>query len=128
MRTLVFDELTFSAAHYIPDHPKCSRLHGHTYFIKDLEVQCQEFVDIGSIKETIKRLDHVILIPERHIEIWESIIENYSAFLVVFFPIKDTPTVEDISVELAKLLKQLKGVVDVSFELYEGPNQGVAYP
>ncbi|MGB9372190.1 MAG: 6-carboxytetrahydropterin synthase, partial [Halobacteriota archaeon] len=24
-------KLRFSACHFIPDHPKCGRLHGHTY-------------------------------------------------------------------------------------------------
>jgi hypothetical protein len=38
---------------------------------------------------------------------------------------EDIATVENIIVQMAKELKALKNVEDVSLEVFEGPNQGV---
>ncbi len=64
-------KLRFSACHFIPNHPKCGCLHGHTYAISvRLEgEQVGEFIiDFEKVKtivnELLDRLDHRVLIAE----------------------------------------------------------------
>ena len=52
----------FNAAHFLPGHPKCGVLHGHTWKV---EVQIEStdlvdnmIVDFANIKDEINRLDH----------------------------------------------------------------------
>jgi 6-pyruvoyltetrahydropterin/6-carboxytetrahydropterin synthase len=63
--------LRFSACHFIPDHPKCGRLHGHTYAVSvRIEgSQAGEFIiDFEEVKnivmEICDRLDHRILVAK----------------------------------------------------------------
>lgn len=65
-------KLRFSACHFIPDHPKCGCLHGHTYAISvRIEGgQKGEFIiDFEIIKGIVNRicdhLDHRVLIAEK---------------------------------------------------------------
>lgn len=63
-------EVTFCAAHYLPDHPKCSVLHGHTWRVEvnyyDVVNSRNNYtppsgilVDFGRIKQLIKdQFDH----------------------------------------------------------------------
>ncbi|NHK30302.1 MAG: 6-pyruvoyl tetrahydropterin synthase family protein [Asgard group archaeon] len=63
----------FASAHFIIDHEKCGRLHGHNYFIKvkiDGQLNADHMVlDYGILKEELKKLtkplDHKVLIPEK---------------------------------------------------------------
>ena len=63
----------FASAHFIIDHEKCGRLHGHNYFIKvkiSGEINEQHMVlDYGIIKEELRKLvkplDHKVLIPTK---------------------------------------------------------------
>jgi len=70
MKTTVFKDFKFSAAHYlkIPDHP-CSVMHGHNYRVR---IECSGqvntlgmVVDFSEIKKRIdpiiKKLDHSVL-------------------------------------------------------------------
>ncbi|MDF1557682.1 MAG: 6-pyruvoyl tetrahydropterin synthase family protein [ANME-2 cluster archaeon] len=64
-------KLRFSASHLIPDHPKCGRLHGHTYAIsvRVEGTQAGEFIiDFMELKnivnEICNRLDHRILVAK----------------------------------------------------------------
>jgi 6-pyruvoyltetrahydropterin/6-carboxytetrahydropterin synthase len=70
MKTTVFKDFTFSAAHYlkIPDHP-CSVMHGHNYKVR---IECfgrvnelGMVIDFSEIKKRIdpiiKKLDHSVL-------------------------------------------------------------------
>ncbi len=61
---------TFDSAHFIPGHPKCGRLHGHTYTVK--VILCGQLdktrapgylVDYGEIKRIVGELDHRLLVP-----------------------------------------------------------------
>ena len=64
---------TFSACHLIPDHPKCGRLHGHTYTVNlKIEGKVNEngmVLDFGVVKGALRsvldELDHKIIIPDR---------------------------------------------------------------
>jgi 6-pyruvoyltetrahydropterin/6-carboxytetrahydropterin synthase len=76
VRTLRFDgwklNIHFSAAHCIPFHEKCERLHGHQYAIH-LEVEGELDPETGwvidftplkrSLKEVAGELDHRVLVP-----------------------------------------------------------------
>ncbi|MCK4811249.1 MAG: 6-carboxytetrahydropterin synthase [Methanosarcinales archaeon] len=64
-------KLRFSACHLIPDHPKCGRLHGHTYAVnvRAHGRRTGEFIiDFELLKEMIaqicSRFDHHIMIAE----------------------------------------------------------------
>lgn len=64
-------KLRFSACHLIPDHPKCGRLHGHTYAVSvriEGSQAGQFIIDFEDIKriviEICERLDHRILLAK----------------------------------------------------------------
>ncbi len=74
MYGLVIDDrrLNFSSSHFIIEHDKCERLHGHNYGVKveleaDLDTR-RMVVDFKEAKDLIAavcdRLDHRILIPK----------------------------------------------------------------
>jgi 6-pyruvoyltetrahydropterin/6-carboxytetrahydropterin synthase len=64
----------FSAAHTIPGHPKCGRVHGHNYEVTII-LSGDKLDDMGMlvdysemdrlIKPTIDAMDHKFLLPER---------------------------------------------------------------
>ena len=65
-------KLRFSACHFIPNHPKCGCLHGHTYAISvrlDGEQKGEFLIDFervkGIVNEICDRLDHRVLIAEK---------------------------------------------------------------
>ena len=68
--------IRFDAAHFIPGHPKCGRLHGHTYALHCVargEPGDHGFVlDFGAVKDALRaladRLDHKVLVPTRSAE------------------------------------------------------------
>lgn len=55
-------ETKFEAAHFIPKHPKCGKVHGHTYKLKAVvEGKVKEtgmVIDFGDIKEVLRQFDH----------------------------------------------------------------------
>jgi len=62
-------KLRFSACHFIPGHPKCGRLHGHTYAVSvrlEGELDNEFLMDFLELKEIVgdvcDELDHRILI------------------------------------------------------------------
>ena len=65
--------IRFSACHFIPQHEKCSRLHGHSYIVRlRLEGEIGEngmimdFVVLKKkLKEMIDEMDHAVLLPAR---------------------------------------------------------------
>lgn len=94
---IFFPELTFEAAHYIPEHPKCRRIHGHTYFVRNLTIDVTMIpietdrgagvieaeyekpngisIDFGEIKDYFKNnWDHKFIVPESTWEIWQHIL------------------------------------------------------
>jgi len=149
MRILTFkdDKLKFHAAHYLPHHSSCGVLHGHTYFLRDVEIECSNFVDFGDIKKVIDGWSHKLIIPYSHEKMWLEKIEpilNGAGVKIPFRSIQgtsrvlikamiarasfdDSPTVENISTVIGKELEAIKGVEAVQFILLEGPDQGAAY-
>jgi len=65
-------KIKFSACHFLKEPLKCSRLHGHNYYVSvELEAELdqnyfvEDFIKLKrKVKEIIKPLDHFILIPE----------------------------------------------------------------
>jgi len=65
--------IRFSSAHIIPEYEKCGRLHGHTYAVHakiygkpDNKGIIMDFSVLKKIlKETVSKLDHMVLIPEK---------------------------------------------------------------
>lgn len=65
-----YTNMRFSAAHFIPSHYKCSRLHGHDYGIiinVDGEMQDGMLIDFielkNAIRSVINEMDHKLLVP-----------------------------------------------------------------
>lgn len=86
----MFRDLRFSACHFIPEHDKCSRLHGHDYFLqirvygrKSSDGMVMDFSKLKEYaREIISMLDHRVLLPtknssikidqrEKEIEVWQ---------------------------------------------------------
>ena len=72
--------IRFDAAHVIPHHPKCGRLHGHTYALHaevsgDVDPETGFVVDFGTVKDVLRaiadELDHHVLVQSksRHFQI-----------------------------------------------------------
>jgi len=123
-------ELTFEAAHYLANHPTCGCIHGHTYFVRDIEVFYDEskFVDFALIKAVPRILDHKFLVPEHHAMEWYGIIKRLGNLGISQNIIEipgGNPTVENISDFLKARFLSIPNVIDVCFELYEGPNLGI---
>lgn len=70
---------TFDSAHFIPGHPKCGRLHGHTYQVAitiTIDSWTSKFmalrnyphylIDYAEFKALISKLDHRLLVPSKH--------------------------------------------------------------
>lgn len=138
--------LRFSAAHFIPSHDKCSRLHGHDYCI-DITVEGSDeggfIIDFDILKqlarEVIYKMDHHVLVPSRKTSITYSISDdsvqvsyggkNHSFSKEdVFFVDVDVTSSEQMSGyilnEIAGKLKRNKNISRLEVCLYEGPGQG----
>lgn len=72
--------IRFDAAHVIPHHPKCGRLHGHTYALHaevsgDVDPESGFVVDFGTVKDVLRavadELDHHVLVQtkSRHFQV-----------------------------------------------------------
>ncbi len=141
---IYFPEITFSAAHYIPNHEHCSGIHGHTYFVRNLEIEIETLdsvgmsIDFGLIKKHIKSTwDHKLILPKEinGIEI-QGIRELMDAFELMNVDIKNMmfikhTTAEWMAVEIRKGLgvmlewNEVVAADKIHFDLYEGPNQAV---
>jgi 6-pyruvoyltetrahydropterin/6-carboxytetrahydropterin synthase len=65
----------FASCHIIPRHPKCGRLHGHTYaaharFRGEAVPPMELMLDFSDVKRAMREvcdeLDHHVLVPARH--------------------------------------------------------------
>ena len=65
-------ELKFSACHFLKEPLKCSRIHGHNYYVS-VEVESDidenyfvvDFIELKQIvKAVLEPLDHYVLVPE----------------------------------------------------------------
>ena len=113
----------FDAAHYIPNHPKCGRMHGHTYhveieFTPTKPLEDGMAVDFAVLKRIVREhiinyLDHkslndLFLLPE------PSTAENISIFIFM---------------ALLNVLKDTRIDAEVSsVTVWETEDCGVRYP
>jgi len=98
-------EVTISCAHYIPNHPKCGKSHGHNFRIM-VEVQGEVhestgmIADFGYIKKIITKYDH----------------NNLNNYL-------DLPTCENLAMEICKRIKEYcRNQGPVKVRVYETEN------
>jgi len=137
---------TFSSAHFIPAHPKCGRIHGHSYSVSVVILgqpdASRMMIDFGIVKETMKsivdQLDHRVILPSKDSSV--KISQDRTSVRVdalakrYIFPKEDTAiintfstTAEDLSMYLAFQLKSKiewpSGVECIAVEVNEGPKQ-----
>ena len=143
-------DLKFSACHFIPNHKKCGRLHGHSYGVHieiegDLD-QEDVIIDFSVIKnhvrELIDQLDHRVIIPVANKYI--SVIEDGGSVEInvgekkYLFPREDVYLFETTSSsaemiatylgnEIMKLLEGFDNLRSFSLGVDEGPGQGAWY-
>jgi 6-pyruvoyltetrahydropterin/6-carboxytetrahydropterin synthase len=140
-------KLRFSACHFIPNHPKCGCLHGHTYAIS-VRIEGQQVGDFivdfemvkGIVNEICDRLDHRVLIAEKDPrlrivkmkEVSVDIIESKKRYVlpsedVVFLPTASV-SAEDLckyfSSCIAKALREVDNIRKIHVRVDEGIGQG----
>jgi len=140
-------KLRFSACHFIPNHPKCGCLHGHTYAIS-VRIEGQQVGDFiidfervkGIVNEICDRLDHRVLIAEKDPrlligtakEVSVDIIESHKRYVlpsedVVFLPTASV-SAEDLckyfSSGIAKALWGEDNIRKIHVRVDEGIGQG----
>ncbi|MCE8422955.1 MAG: 6-carboxytetrahydropterin synthase [Candidatus Methanoperedens sp.] len=140
-------KLRFSACHFIPNHPKCGCLHGHTYAVSvriEGEQNGEFIIDFEMVKNIVNRicdrLDHKVLIAEKdprlRIDKKESvsieIMESKKRYMLPLEDIMFLPTrsvsAEDICnyfcAEIAKELRSADNIKRVNVRVDEGIGQG----
>ncbi len=141
---ILIPEITFSAAHYIPGHKTCSGIHGHTYFVRNLEIDVDVIdsvgmsIDFGLVKGHIKdRWDHKLILPKEingeEIQGIRELMDAFDLMKVNCFNmifIKHT-TAEWMATEIRRGLgvqfgwSEVVSADRIHLELWEGPNQAV---
>jgi len=140
-------KLRFSACHFIPNHPKCGCLHGHTYAISvrlEGEQDGEFIIDFERVKRIINdlcdRLDHRVLIAEndprlridRSKEVSVEIVESKKRYVlpsedVVFLPTTSVSAEDLCKYFTAGIVKALRGadnIKKVCVRVDEGIGQG----
>lgn len=138
--------LRFSAAHFIPSHNKCSRLHGHDYAIMvriwgdPVDGIVVDYDDITRyVMSIIGVMDHKLLIPTRS-DVIKHVCSN--GICEISYNDKKLSVAESdvclcdttssssedlskhISMKLAEKLKDAKNVKGLEIGVQEGPGQG----
>jgi 6-pyruvoyltetrahydropterin/6-carboxytetrahydropterin synthase len=141
-------KLRFSACHFIPNHPKCGRLHGHTYAmsVKIIGAQINHFVmDFEDLKQKVgdicDALDHKTLLASQDDDVHISYTRRGNVDVtvemsrkqyrfpkedVIILPISSVSAEDLCSYLLDELCKKLdiSNVAEVSVRLDEGLGQG----
>ena len=144
--TVITWEGSIDAAHFIPGHPKCGRLHGHTYkvsIVLEGEVPLGHpayLIDFAEIKKIVFELDHRLLLPGHHAKLalsqGEQLHVDIGEYCIsmpindaVILPIRETSS-ELISQYLARKLFDSKGSGYFSYvevKVSETPNTSAVY-
>lgn len=141
--------LRFSAAHFIPYHNKCRRLHGHDYSV-DVRVygtmekgMIMDFVELKhAIRKLLEDIDHKIIIPTHSRDIilkksgdnleitYEGKHMSVPTEFVYECPLEESSS-EQLSIFFCHLLKDRikfgSNVHGLSLTLYEGPGQNATW-
>jgi 6-pyruvoyltetrahydropterin/6-carboxytetrahydropterin synthase len=76
--------IKFSACHFLKEPRKCSRLHGHNYYVS-VEISSEldqnffvvDFIELKKeLKAIVKPLDHFVLIPEKSTDLEIQILDS----------------------------------------------------
>ncbi|WP_456471734.1 6-carboxytetrahydropterin synthase [Methanocaldococcus sp.] len=144
----LYNNLKFSSAHVVFGHETCGYLHGHTYYL-DVELSgekkgkflCDFKIVKDVAKKICKRLDHKLLLPKYHKDLYYEVRDKVVYFKykekeylipiddILMLPIPST-SAEDLSIYIAEELeKELKHInldyIEVS--IYEGIGQKAIY-
>ncbi len=138
--------IKFSSAHFIIEHDKCSRLHGHNFYVS-VEIEGEiieeknfviDFIYIKRLlREICKELDHKVLIPKdlavdrgEYIEINAGKKYVFPKEDVFLLPVKNV-TSEELSVyileKLRKKLENYKNIKRILVTVEEEPGQGATF-
>ncbi|HLI46214.1 MAG TPA: 6-carboxytetrahydropterin synthase [Geobacterales bacterium] len=140
-RTGIFIEDDFDYAHFIPGHPKCFPLHGHT---ARLEIRIlgskRDFdmiIDFGELRSMVKRalssLDHKLIVSRKYVKRIEDglITVEYSKFSLKIpiehvYIMDSEVTTENLSEEICKILLNYlpENIENVEVNVYEGNRKG----
>jgi 6-pyruvoyltetrahydropterin/6-carboxytetrahydropterin synthase len=139
--------ITFAAAHFIPGHHKCARLHGHVYAI-NCEIEGDEgedhmVMDFTEIKRFLREiadtLDHHVLVPgnggEAQVEVKDDSVHVVVGDKRYQFPVEDcaiidvpTTSAEELSRFILKWLMERvtfpPNISKISIGVDEGKGQG----
>lgn len=138
--------ITFSAAHFLPRHDKCGRLHGHVYALhavvhgRKSSGILMDFLRIkGAMRSAVQELDHKVILPLRCPDL---VVKKEGGDIHVsydkkryLFPAEDAalldlsvPTAEELAEyllqKLTNLLGDLEGIERIEVGLDEGMGQG----
>ena len=101
----------FDAAHRIPGHPKCGRIHGHTYGVEvSIEVPKDQFYDFAEFKATIQPF--IDLLDHSYLNEWFG---------------SRVPTAENIALWLWLVLEAETELPLVEIKVFETENSWVTY-
>jgi 6-pyruvoyltetrahydropterin/6-carboxytetrahydropterin synthase len=138
----------FASCHIIPHHPKCGRLHGHTYaasarFRGEATGPMDLMLDFGEVKramrEVCETLDHQVLVPAKHPDVTvKEVGPNYEIRIVdkryslpkedvLLLPVTACTAERLSEYFLEELLRRLSvgmNVTEVSVGIDEGQGQG----
>lgn len=122
------EKLKFSASHFIVEHNKCERLHGHNYCVKaELYGDVDEkgmLIDFNEIKGIVKKicdfLDHKVIIPKDSVHIKISgdkeNIEVIAGRKKYSFPKSDCAVIESESTTAEKLAEYIFKKIEAELE------------
>lgn len=137
--------LKFSAAHFIPEHAKCRRLHGHDYAI-DVKLSGElkngmvaDFVQIKrELRQMLEEVDHKLILPVNgegieyklegtnyHIK-YETFQMSVPAEFVYLCDVRHSSSEELARYMTGLLIKRVnlgENVKKIEFSVYEGPGQ-----
>ncbi len=139
--------ITFAAAHFIPGHHKCARLHGHVYAIhceiEGDEAENHMVMDFTEIKRFLRdiadTLDHHVLVPgvkgDATVELNGDSVDVRVGEKHYVFPAEDcvvmdipTTSAEELSSFILRwLLKEVTfpgNITSISIGIDEGKGQG----
>ncbi len=137
---LILKELYFSAGHRIKGHDKCKVPHGHTYFVQNITYvpkikaldEMGMVIDFGDLKGSIRdyfksQWDHRMIIPDVAEEViaWTELYEKLGLDITSLKPLEYT-TAEYMAIVIKEELEEMfESAIEIKFELFEGPLQGV---
>ncbi len=139
--TGIFIEEDFDYAHFIPQHPTCFPLHGHTakleIRLKGEKKELDMILDFGELKKMVRNalkvLDHKLIVSKKYVkEINEGLVTiQYDKFLVRapvehIYLLENEVTSENLSEEVCRILTEIlpSNIHEIEVRIYEGNRKG----